>query len=203
MAWRILETEPFPSACDLKHYRSFGAERLLASLDDLTSEIKGVKHEDDIESVHRMRVASRRLRASLGLFGECFDAEEVRKWNRAVRSVTRKLGEARDLDVQIEFLREFISSHVDAQSLEGLKADLQRKRSEAQPGVVSSLEKLERKGILEEMRRTLQKVRDSPAARCPRAPWRRRSITSRSGWTNCCRCRTACISRRPRRGSTR
>jgi CHAD domain-containing protein len=161
------ETEPFPSACDLKHYRSFGAERLLASLDALTSEIKGVKHEDDIESVHRMRVASRRLRASLGLFGECFDAGEVKKWNRAVRSVTRKLGEARDLDVQIEFLREFINSHDDVLSLEGLKADLQRKRSEEQPGVVSSLEKLERKGILEEMRRTLQKVRDSPRCSVP------------------------------------
>jgi CHAD domain-containing protein len=161
------ETEPFRSTCDLEHYRSYGAERLLDSLDALTSEIKGVKHTDDIESVHRMRVASRRLRASLGLFGECFDEENVRKWNRAVRSVTRDLGEARDLDVQIEFLSEFIASHTEARSLEGLRSDLQRKRSEAQPRVVSGLDKLERKGTLEGMRRTLREVRDPPRCSVP------------------------------------
>ena len=105
------KAEPFLMTCDMEHYRAYGAERLLASLDSLTSEIKGVKGEDDIEFVHRMRVASRRLRSALVLFGECFEEEDVRKWNRAVRSVTRDLGEARDLDVQIAFLKGFIDSH--------------------------------------------------------------------------------------------
>ena len=97
------KTELFSTTYDMEHYREYGAEHLLGSLDSLTSEIKGVKGEDDIEFVHRMRVASRRLRSALVLFGECFDAEDVRNWNRAIRSVTRDLGEARDLDVQIAF----------------------------------------------------------------------------------------------------
>jgi CHAD domain-containing protein len=159
--------EPFPLTGDMEHYRAFGAERLLDSLDSLTSEIKGVKREDDIEFVHRMRVASRRLRSSLGLFGECFEEEDVSKWNRAVRSVTRDLGEARDLDVQIAFLKEFIDSRDMNPSLEAMKGELEGRRSEAQPRIVSGLEKLERKGTLEEMKRTFEEVRNAPRCSVP------------------------------------
>jgi CHAD domain-containing protein len=143
----------------MEHYRSYGAERLLSSLDSLTSEIDGVKDQDDIEFVHRMRVASRRLRSALGLFRECFDEDDVKKWNRAVRAVTRDLGEARDLDVQISFLKEFADSHQRLPTLLDFKKELEQKRSEAQPRIVQGLEKLERKGTLEEMRRTFKEVR--------------------------------------------
>jgi len=153
--------EPFLLTCDMDHYRAYGAERLLGLLESLTSEIKGVKGEDDIEFVHRMRVASRRLRSALVLFGECFEEEDVKRWNRAVRSVTRDLGEARDLDVQIDFLKEFISSH-EQPSLSDLMAGLQQQRAEAQPRIVSGLERLERKKTLEEMKRTYEEVRNAP-----------------------------------------
>jgi len=158
------KTEQFLLKGDMEHYRAYGAERLLASLDALISEIKGVKGEEDIEFVHRMRVASRRLRSALGLFGECFDEVEVRKWNRAVRSVTRDLGVARDLDVQIAFLKGFIDAHEGHPSLVAMKAELEELRAQAQPSIVSGLDKLERKGTLEDMRRTLDEVRN--ALRC-------------------------------------
>ena len=159
--------EPFLLTCDLEHYRAYGAERLLDSLDSLTSEIKGVKGEDDIEFVHRMRVASRRLRSALLLFGECFDEQDVKGWTRAVRNVTRDLGEARDLDVQLEFLREFIASHEAFQTLSFLESDLRKRREAAQPRIVSGLEKLERKGTLEEMKRTFEEVRNAPRCSVP------------------------------------
>ena len=161
------KTEPFLLICDVEHYRAYGAERLLASLDSLTSEIKGVKDEGDIEFVHRMRVASRRLRSALVLFGECFDEEDVRKWNRAVRFVTKNLGEARDLDVQIEFLKAFVDSHEKYPSLMGLSAELEGQRANAQPRIVSGLEKLERKGTLKEMRRTYDEIRNAPRCSVP------------------------------------
>ncbi len=151
----------------MEHYRAYGAERLLASLDSLSSEIRGVKGEDDIEFVHRMRVASRRLRSALGLFGECFDADEVRKWNRTVRSVTRDLGEARDLDVQIAFLKEFVGSHEDYPSLRALMTELEDRRASAQPRIVSGLERLERKEVLEDMRRAFEEARRPPRCSVP------------------------------------
>jgi CHAD domain-containing protein len=161
------KAEPYLLTCDLSHYREFGAERLLGSLDALTSEIKGVKGEDDIEFVHRMRVASRRLRSALVLFADCFDEEDVGKWNRAIRSVTRDLGGARDLDVQIAFLNGFVDAHEDLPSLVELKGGLERRRANAQPRIVSGLEKLERKGTLEEMRRTYEEIRKTPRCTVP------------------------------------
>ena len=159
--------EEFLLKDDMEHYRAYGAERLLASLDSLVSEIKGVKGEGDIEFVHRMRVASRRLRSALGLFGECFGEKEVRKWNRAVRSVTRDLGVARDLDVQIAFLKGFIDAHENYPSLVAMNAELEELRAKAQPSIVSGLDKLERKGTLDEMRRTLDEVRIAPRCSAP------------------------------------
>ncbi len=161
------KTELFSTTYDMEHYREYGAEHLLGSLDSLTSEIKGVKGEDDIEFVHRMRVASRRLRSALVLFGECFDAEDVRNWNRAIRSVTRDLGEARDLDVQIAFLKGFIDSHENLPSLTELHTELAKRRAEAQPRIISGLEKLEKKGTLEEMRRTYEEVHNAPRCAVP------------------------------------
>ena len=43
----------------------YGLQKLPSLLDAFTREITGVKEAQDIEYIHRMRVASRRLRAAL------------------------------------------------------------------------------------------------------------------------------------------
>ena len=53
----------------------------------------------DSEEVHDARVASRRLRAALALFG---DARRVRRADRVVRALQDALGEVRDLQVQLD-----------------------------------------------------------------------------------------------------
>jgi len=47
---------------------AYGVGRLLPLIEGFSKEIAGVRTADDIEPVHRMRVASRRLRAALPLF---------------------------------------------------------------------------------------------------------------------------------------
>jgi len=59
---------------------------------------------EDIERVHDMRVASRRLRAALEVFAPCFDRDEHRDLLREVKHLARALGERRDPDVQIAAL---------------------------------------------------------------------------------------------------
>lgn len=54
-----------------------------------------------------MRVASRRLRAALDVFGFCYIRSETKALRREIRQVTGALGPARDLDVLIEFLERF------------------------------------------------------------------------------------------------
>ena len=86
-------------------YCLFGAQVILPLLSALDDEIEGVKQAEDIEYVHRCRVATRRIRAAMPLFEEnCFQSKNSKKWQRAIRDVTRALGEARDADVQIDFI---------------------------------------------------------------------------------------------------
>jgi CHAD domain-containing protein len=60
----------------------------------------------DIERVHDMRVASRRLRAALEVFAPCFPKDDQRDLLREVKQLADALGERRDPDVQIaELLR--------------------------------------------------------------------------------------------------
>jgi putative phosphoesterase len=95
-------------------YTRYAAEVLLPLLAELNGELIGVKtatSQDDIEYVHQSRVASRRIRAALPFFSGCFEQKTVQSWIHSVRDVTRSLGEARDLDVQIAFLIQFMKTH--------------------------------------------------------------------------------------------
>jgi CHAD domain-containing protein len=60
----------------------------------------------DIERVHDMRVASRRLRAALEVFAPCFEPKEHRRVLREVKRLADALGARRDPDVQIARLEE-------------------------------------------------------------------------------------------------
>ena len=64
----------------------------------------GVLDTSDIERVHAMRVATRRLRAVLEIFAPCFPKAEHREALREVKLLADALGERRDPDVQLENL---------------------------------------------------------------------------------------------------
>jgi CHAD domain-containing protein len=61
----------------------------------------------DIERVHDMRVATRRLRAGLEIFEPCFPAEQFDESLREVKAIADALGERRDADVTIAALEKF------------------------------------------------------------------------------------------------
>lgn len=61
----------------------------------------------EIEHVHAMRVATRRLRAALEAFKPCFPKAEYRAALREVKAVADALGERRDRDVAIAALEAF------------------------------------------------------------------------------------------------
>jgi len=90
-------------------YCLYGAGNLLVLLGALGGEIEGVREAVDIEYVHRMRVATRRIRAALPLFRNCYPTQKYRYWRREIRAITRALGQARDADVQVDFLRKFLA----------------------------------------------------------------------------------------------
>ncbi len=54
---------------------------------------------EDIEGVHDVRVASRRLRAAMDVGVGCFPAGWYKPLHRSAKEITRALGEVRDRDV--------------------------------------------------------------------------------------------------------
>ncbi|CAA9541405.1 MAG: hypothetical protein AVDCRST_MAG19-1540 [uncultured Thermomicrobiales bacterium] len=59
---------------------------------------------EDIEGVHAVRVASRRLRAAMDVAADCFPASWFRPLHTAAKEITGALGEVRDRDVLLEAL---------------------------------------------------------------------------------------------------
>src|SRR6266478_8621302 len=85
-----------------------------------------LKHED-VEAVHKMRVASRRLRAALDAYESCCDPKLVKKVYRQVKKTADTLGAARDTDVM----------------LLNLQAQLEQAKSEEQAGIRWIIKRLE------------------------------------------------------------
>ena len=164
----------------------YGMQKLPGLLDAFTREIAGVKEAQDIEYIHLMRVASRRLRAALPLFLTCFPNRQYMKWMQEISKITRALGDARDADVQIAFLQKTLkkiqkapilqkkSSPVNQPSMEPairfLLLALQKKRNVFQKRVLSAISGLEKSQVTDEMQlvfmtmeKELQATRKKPS----------------------------------------
>lgn len=93
----------------------------------------GVLDLGEVEHVHDMRVATRRLRAALEIFEDCFPRKRHRKALKRVKALADALGERRDLDVEIELLEGLRgeSASEDRKALEALIEDLRVRQRQA------------------------------------------------------------------------
>jgi CHAD domain-containing protein len=106
---------------------------------ELLAEAEGVLDTSDIERVHDMRVASRRLRAVLEIFAPCFPKPEHQAALADVKALADALGERRDPDVQLASLADFAAA-APAAARPGaeLLAARVRARQEAANGVLAA-----------------------------------------------------------------
>ena len=106
-----------------------------------TGAIEGV----DIEFVHNMRVASRRLRAAMDNFVDCFEAEPFKRHYKQVRKITRTMGTVRDLDVLIaRFEMELNAlSAIEQRDVQGLIQHLQYEREIARKPMLTLFAELD------------------------------------------------------------
>ncbi len=128
----------------------------------LSKQLEGIRGAEDIECIHRARVASRRLRAGLRMFQESMDPGVYARWRKCIRRITTGLGGARDADVQIEFLCRVLCELNEAALFPGLArllARLEKERERLQPKVVKAVDKVEQSGVLKEMQGALGSVR--------------------------------------------
>jgi CHAD domain-containing protein len=96
-------------------YALAGARIVRVRAKELFAQSDGVLDTSDIERVHDMRVATRRLRAVLEIFAPCFPKAEHRSVLRDVKALADALGERRDPDVHIEAMEAFAAGVTTAQ----------------------------------------------------------------------------------------
>ncbi|HLA85143.1 MAG TPA: CHAD domain-containing protein [Thermoguttaceae bacterium] len=137
-----------------KSFRLLGARFLRKHAKRLEAQLEPVCAAEDVEAVHQARVASRRLRAALEMFADCFSAGHVKRWRKEIRRITRGLGAARDQDVQILFFAEHLAQLTDGGQTRGvatLLGSLERDRARCQPKVVKVVQRFRRSGALKEI----------------------------------------------------
>jgi CHAD domain-containing protein len=130
-------------------YRRAGARIVRVRTQELFDHAEGVLDTRDIERVHDMRVASRRLRAVLEIFAPCFPRSEFKGVLRDVKQLADALGERRDPDVHIDALRTFSKSLTPASKpgVARLIGDLEMRQARGNEALAAQLERAEQRGL--------------------------------------------------------
>jgi CHAD domain-containing protein len=130
-------------------YRTAGARIVRVRARELFEHAEGVLDTKDIERVHDMRVASRRLRAVLEIFAPCFPASEYKGVLRDVKQLADALGERRDPDVHIDALRAFARTLTPANrhGVNALIAEQQERQARGNEILAAELQRIEDRGL--------------------------------------------------------
>lgn len=135
-------------------------------LQKMLSHENGARQDADIEALHDMRVASRRLREAFEMFDFCFPAKSYQKIYRRIKQVTRALGEARNADVAMAYFNglsaatDDILVHV---ALEDLLRRLARSRRQARLRLVSGLDQCRLQKLPGELGQVFSRIEAMPA----------------------------------------
>jgi exopolyphosphatase/pppGpp-phosphohydrolase len=116
-----------------------------------------LKHEDS-EAVHKMRVASRRLRAALDAYQSCCNPKRFARVYRRIKRMASLLGEARDSDVMLQYLCEQWGtlSEDEQQGVRWLITNLREYRQQKQQELDAFLYKLDAKKLERTLKNCVQ-----------------------------------------------
>ena len=133
----------------------------------------GTRLGDDIEELHDMRVATRRLRAALALFAEVLPETALRGQDD-LGWIGQMLGAVRDLDVQIDQLDTWVDAleEADRDALTMLRSLLHEQRESARAAMLEMLDSRRYEAFISRHGRTLRArhlARSGPASRPARA----------------------------------
>jgi CHAD domain-containing protein len=87
--------------------RRFSSEQACHFVEAIFENAPGARSGENLECLHDMRVASRRLRETLQLFGMFYRPSRLRKTLDQAKKMTRILGLPREMDVNLSLLQEF------------------------------------------------------------------------------------------------
>lgn len=137
------EAPPIPGALSGGEGAAEGARRVLRRFfERMLAREDGVRKGEDPEDVHQMRVATRRLRASLQVAEGLFDGDLIRRQRRGLRRIAEALGAVRDKDVFLASLEAHRAALAEDEQplLAPLVAAVRAERAEARAALLRELE---------------------------------------------------------------
>jgi CHAD domain-containing protein len=107
----------------------------------------------DIERVHAMRVATRRLRAAMEIFAAAFPKKEHKQALREVKALADTLGERRDPDVHIAELERIAKAltREDARGIRSLEDELRAQQAAGNAGLAGKLREIQETSLRERL----------------------------------------------------
>jgi CHAD domain-containing protein len=128
----MAKAAPVPIHADMT-FAEAARKTVAVRAQELWEHAENVLDTSDIERVHAMRVATRRLRAVLEIFASTFDRDQHRSVLRDVKALADALGARRDPDVQLEAVAN-LEEAMGPEERPGLEAFADIIRTEQQAG---------------------------------------------------------------------
>jgi CHAD domain-containing protein len=121
---------------------------------------QGVLDLNDVERVHDMRVATRRLRAALEIFEPCFPRKRQCRALKKVKALADALGERRDADVEIALLEGLIdeAAEADRATLHKLIEELRARQVEANEALAPYVAPKRLKKLRRQLKKLVEKA---------------------------------------------
>ncbi len=112
----------------------------------------GTRKGEDIEALHDMRVATRRLRASFEVFSDAFEPKALKPHLKRLRAAGRALGQVRDLDVFMEKAQRYLDGLPpdEPHGLDSLLQAWQAQREQARAEMLAHLDSQEYQKFVDE-----------------------------------------------------
>ena len=146
--------------------RSNAPLMLHTRLEELYKFAPYISDPTNVEELHNMRIASKRLRYTMEIFQPCFPGKDFSKLYDQVKSVQEQIGEIHDRDVRGPLLQAFLEARAGDRpeirvGLERLIQSQQSERAKLYRGFVVYWNKLQKQGFKRQFLQML--VQSEPA----------------------------------------
>ena len=129
----MAKAREIPDLTGALSFRAAAAATVETRAAEVFEHSENVLDTTDIERVHDMRVATRRLRAAMEIFERCFPKKEFKSALGDVKRLADTLGERRDPDVHIAEL-EHVAAALTRDDAAGIRSLEDELRAEQQAG---------------------------------------------------------------------
>lgn len=133
---------------------SFAANVIIRNTSILQTCIEKTRDRNESEDIHDLRVSSRRVRVALEVFRQFLPAKKFKDWEPAIADLTKAFGNARDLDVQLTYLKEFFQKNDDIKTRPGgkrIRLRIEQRLYKGEQRLQNKVKEIEKTGLLQEI----------------------------------------------------